>query len=69
MRNSLEEVVFAVDAVAPAEAFFGQLRLTVAAFQAFAVPVSIQNLQDEAIHDVLITARANRDIWETRKRS
>lgn len=66
--NSLEEVVFAVDAVASAEALFRQLGLTVAAFQAFAVPVSIQNLQDEPIHDVLITARAHWDIWETRAR-
>ncbi len=71
-KDWLEEVVFAVDAVASTEAFVGQLRLTVAAFQTFTVPLSIQNLQDKAIDYVLVTARANWNICKeknkTRKR-
>ncbi len=62
MKDWLEEVVFAVDTVASTEAFVGQLRLTVAAFQTFAVPLSIQNLQDKTIDYVLVTARANWNI-------
>lgn len=53
---SLKEILFAVDAVAPAEALLRQLRLTVVAFQALAVPVAIQHFEDEAVHDVLIAA-------------
>ncbi len=72
MKDWLEEVVFAVDTVASTEAFVGQLRLTVAAFQTFTVPLSIQNLQDKAIDYVLVTARANWNICKeknkTRKR-
>lgn len=55
---SLKEILFAVDAVAPAEALLRQLRLTVVAFQALAVPVAIQHFEDEAVHDVLIAACA-----------
>lgn len=58
---SLEEVVFAVDAVAPAEALVGQLCLAVAALQALAVPVAIQDFKDKAVHDVLIAASAHRN--------
>lgn len=53
---SLEEILFAVDAVAPAEALLRQLRLAVAAFQALAVPVAIQHFEDKAVHDVLTAA-------------
>lgn len=53
---SLEEILLAVDAVAPAEALVRQLGLAVAAFQALAVPVAIQHFEDEAVHDVLIAA-------------
>lgn len=60
--NSLEEVIFTVHTVSSTEAFISELRLTVAALQAFTVPVSIQNLQDEPIHYVLVTTRANRNI-------
>lgn len=60
--DSLEEVLLAVDAVAPAEALVGQLRLAVAAFQTLAVPVAVQHLEDEAVHDVLTAASAHRDL-------
>lgn len=59
---SLEEVLFAVDAVAPAEALLGQLGLAVAALQALAVPVAVQHFEDEAVHDVLAAARAYWDL-------
>lgn len=58
---SLEEIIFAVDAVAPTEALLRQLRLAVAAFQAFAVPVAIQHLENKAVHDVLTAARTDGD--------
>lgn len=60
--DSLEEVLLAVDTVAPAEALVGQLRLAVAAFQALAVPVAVQHLEDETVHDVLTAASTDRDI-------
>jgi len=41
MKNSLEEVFFAVHTVSSTEALVGQLRLAVAALQALAVPVAI----------------------------
>lgn len=59
--HSLEEILLAVDAVAPAEALLRQLRLAVAALQALAVPVAIQHFEDEAVDDVLIAACAHRD--------
>lgn len=59
--HSLEEVLFAVDAVTAAEAFLCQLDLAVAAFQALAVPMPVQHLQDEAVHNVLIAACTERD--------
>lgn len=58
---SLEEILFAVDAVAPAEALLRQLRLAVAALEALAVPVAVQHFEDEAVHDVLVAARAHWD--------
>lgn len=58
----LEEILFAVDAVPSAEAFLRQLRLTVAALQALAVPVAVQHFEDEAVNDVLIAARAHGDL-------
>lgn len=61
-RALLEEVLFAVDAVASAEAFLGQLRLAVAALEALAVPVPLQHFEDEAVHDVLVAARAHGDL-------
>lgn len=66
-RALLEEILFAVDAVASAEAFLGQLRLTVAALQALAVPVTVQYFEDEAVHDVLIAARTNGDLCRRQK--
>lgn len=66
-RALLEEILFAVDAVASAEAFLGQLRLTVAALQALAVPVTVQHFEDEAVHDVLIAARTNGDLCRRQK--
>lgn len=59
--DSLEEILFAVDAVASAEALLRQLRLAVVAFQALAVPVTIQHFKDETVHDVLIAARTHGD--------
>lgn len=61
-RGSLEEILLAVDAVAPAEALVRQLRLAVAALQALAVPVAVQHFEDEAVHDVLAAARTHRDL-------
>ena len=65
---SLEEILFAVDAVAPAEALLGQLRLAVAALEALAVPVAVQHFEDEAVHDVLVAARAHWDLCRRRAR-
>lgn len=53
-RDSLEEVLLAVDAPSPGEAPVSQLHLAVHALEAAAVPVSIQDLQDELIQDVLV---------------
>lgn len=61
---SLEKVLFAIHAVPSAEAFLSQLGLAIAAFQAFAVPVSVQHLQDEPVHNVLVAACTERDFWE-----
>lgn len=60
---ALKEVLFAVDAVPPAEALLRQLGLAVAALEAPAVPVSVQHLEDEAVHDVLAAARTHGDLW------
>ena len=60
---SLEEVLFAVHAVPSAEALLGQLGLAVAALEALAVPVAVQHLEDEAVHDVLVAARTHGDLW------
>ena len=63
MVYSLKEVLFAVHAVPPAEALLGQLGLAVAALEALAVPVAVQHLEDEAVHDVLVAARTHWDLW------
>lgn len=62
VRALLEEILFAVNAVASAEAFLRQLRLAVAALEALAVPVALQHFEDEAVHDVLVAARAHGDL-------
>lgn len=62
LGNALEEVLLAVDAVAPAEALVGQRGLAVAALEALAVPVSVQHLQDEAVYYVLVASRTHRDL-------
>lgn len=67
-RALLEEILFAVHAVASAEAFLGQLRLTVAALQALAVPVAVQHFEDEAVHDVLTAARTHGDLCGRQER-
>lgn len=54
--DSLKEILFTVDPLSSGEALLSKLRLTVTAFQTLAVPVSVQDLQDEPVHDVLITA-------------
>ena len=56
--NALKKIIFAVDALPAAEAFLGQLDLTVVAFQALAMPVTVQDLQDETVHNVLVATRA-----------
>ena len=61
-EDSLEEILLAVDTVPPAEALVGQRRLAVAALETLAVPMAIQDLQDEAGHDVLVAARTQRDL-------
>lgn len=65
VSHSLEEVLLAVDVVPPAEALVRQLRVTVAAFQTLAVPVAVQDLEDEAVHDVLAATCAHRDLCRT----
>lgn len=67
LTDSLEEVLFAVDTVSAGEALLCQLWLTVATFQTLAVPVTVQHLQDEAVHDVLTATRTHRDIWKTQQ--
>lgn len=60
--HALEEVLLAIHSVPTAEALLGQLRLAVGAFQALAVPVPVQDLEDEPVHDVLVAAGAQRDV-------
>lgn len=61
-RDSLEEVLLAVDTVSAGEALLCQLGLTVTAFQTLAVPVTVQYFQDEAVDDVLTATCTHRDI-------
>lgn len=62
LAGSLEEVVLAVHALPAAEAALGQRRVAVAALEAFAVPVAVQSLEDEAVQDVLVAAGTQRDL-------
>lgn len=67
--DSLEEVLLAVDAPGPGEAPVSQLHLAVCTLEAGAVPMSIQDLQDELIQDVLIAASTLGDLYgEKRER-
>jgi hypothetical protein len=54
--DSLEEVLLAVDTPRPGETPVGQLHLAVCTLEAGAVPVSVQDLQDELVQDVLVAA-------------
>lgn len=56
--DSLEKVILAVDTLPSAEAALGQWCVAVAAFEALAVPVAVQSLEDESVQDVLVTAGA-----------
>lgn len=58
----LEEVFLAVDAPGPGEAPVSQLHLAVRTLEARAVPVSVQDLQDELVQDMLVAASALRDL-------
>lgn len=58
----LEEVFLAVDAPGPGEAPVCQRHLTVCALEARAVPVSVQDLQDELVQDMLVAAGTLRDL-------
>lgn len=55
---SLEEILFAVDAAGPGEAALCQLHLAIGALEAGAVPVPVQDLEDELVQDVLVAAGA-----------
>lgn len=66
--DSLEEVFLAVDAVPSTETLIGQGRLAVAAFEAFAMPVTIQHLQDKTVHDVLVAARTHWDLCQEERK-
>lgn len=63
----LEEVFLAVDAPGPGEAPVGQLHLAVRTLEARAVPVSVQDLQDELVQDMLVAASALRDLCGERR--
>lgn len=63
----LEEVLLAVDAPGPGEAPVSQLHLAVCALEAGAVPVSVQDLQDELVQDVLVAARALGNLCRERR--
>lgn len=68
MSDSLEEVFLAVDAVPPTETLVGQGRLAVTALQAFTMPVAVQHLQDETVHDVLVAARTHWDLCKEKRK-
>lgn len=63
----LEEVLLAVDAPGPGEAPVSQLHLAVCTLEAGAVPVSVQDLQDELVQDVLVAASALGDLCGERR--
>lgn len=63
----LEEVFLAVDTPRPGEAPVSQLHLAVCTLEAGAVPVSVQDLQDELVQDMLVAASALRDLCGKRK--
>lgn len=56
--NLLEEVFLAVDTPGPGEAPVSQLHLAVCTLEAGAMPVSVQDLQDELVQDMLVAASA-----------
>lgn len=58
----LEEVLLAIDAPGPGEAPVSQLHLAVRTLEAGAVPVSVQDLQDELVQDMLVAAGALGDL-------
>lgn len=62
LRDSLEKVILAVNTLPSAEAALGQWRVAVAAFEALAVPVAVQSLEDESVQDVLVTAGTQRNL-------
>lgn len=64
----LEEVLLAVDAPGPGEAPVRQLHLAVCTLEAGAVPVSVQDLQDELVQDVLVAASTLGDLCEEEER-
>lgn len=59
---SLEEILLAIDAAGPGEAALGQLHLAIGALEAGAVPVPVQDLEDELVQDVLVAAGALGDL-------
>lgn len=63
----LEEVLLAVDAPGPGEAPVSQLHLAVCTLEAGAVPVSVQDLQDELVQDMLVAAGALGDLCGERR--
>lgn len=63
----LEEVLLAVDAPGPGEAPVRQLHLAVCTLEAGAVPVSVQDLQDELVQDMLVAAGALGDLCGERR--
>lgn len=63
----LEEVFLAVDAPGPGEAPVRQLHLAVCTLEARAVPVSVQDLQDELVQDMLVAAGTLRDLCGERR--
>lgn len=65
----LEEVFLAVDASGPGEAPVGQWHLAVCTLEARAVPVSVEDLQDELVQDVLVAASALRDFCGERDKA
>ena len=63
----LEEVFLAVDAPGPGEAPVSQLHLAVRTLEAGAVPVSVQDLQDELVQDMLVAASTLGDLCGERR--
>lgn len=65
--HSLEEVLLAVDTPGPGEAPVGQLHLAVCTLEAGAVPVSVQDLEDELVQDMLVAASTLGDLCGKRR--